>query len=76
MKDLGIAGQLSLECPMLSSRQLEGYVKDLSRSDPELAKGWGRIATPFVFRRQADDRHYRKIRVKPSLSDAKNLGSR
>ncbi len=53
MKVLGIARHFSLECPILSSRQLKGYVKDLRRSDPELAKGWGQIATPFVFKRQA-----------------------
>jgi DNA-damage-inducible protein D len=27
--------------------QPEGYVKDLRRRDPELAKGWGQIATPL-----------------------------
>jgi DNA-damage-inducible protein D len=25
----------------------EGYLKDLRRRDPELAKGWGQIATPL-----------------------------
>ena len=29
------------------SVQPEGYVKDLRRRDPELAKGWGQIATPL-----------------------------
>ena len=26
----------------------QGYVKDMRRRDPELAKGWGQIATPFL----------------------------
>ena len=29
------------------SVQPDGYVKDLRRRDPELAKGWGQIATPL-----------------------------
>jgi len=25
----------------------QGYIKDMRRRDPELAKGWGQIATPL-----------------------------
>ena len=32
---------------LTGSAQPEGYVKDLRRRDPELAKGWGQIATPL-----------------------------
>jgi DNA-damage-inducible protein D len=32
---------------LTDSTQPEGYVKDLRRRDPELAKGWGQIATPL-----------------------------
>ena len=32
---------------LTDSLQPEGYVKDLRRRDPELAKGWGQIATPL-----------------------------
>jgi hypothetical protein len=32
---------------LTDSVQPEGYVKDLRRRDPELAKGWGQIATPL-----------------------------
>ena len=38
---------------LTDSVQPEGYVKDLRRRDPELAKGWGQIATPLVLRRRA-----------------------
>lgn len=38
---------------LTDSVQPEGYVKDLRRRDPELAKGWGQIATPFGLRRRA-----------------------
>ena len=38
---------------LTDSVQPEGYVKDLRRRDPELAKGWGQIATPLALRRQA-----------------------
>lgn len=38
---------------LTDSVQPEGYVKDLRRRDPELAKGWGQIATPFGLRRWA-----------------------
>ncbi len=31
---------------LTNSVQPERYVKDLRRRDPELAKGWGQIATP------------------------------
>lgn len=33
---------------LTDSIQPEGYVKDMRRRDPELAKGWGQIATPLV----------------------------
>ena len=33
---------------LTDSVQPEGYVKDLRRRDPELAKGWGQIATPLA----------------------------
>lgn len=26
----------------------QGYIKDMRRRDPELAKGWGQIATPLL----------------------------
>ena len=32
---------------LTDSVQPDGYVKDLRRRDPELAKGWGQIATPL-----------------------------
>jgi DNA-damage-inducible protein D len=32
---------------LTDSVQPEGYIKDLRRRDPELAKGWGQIATPL-----------------------------
>lgn len=32
---------------LTDSVQPDGYVKDLRRRDPELAKGWGKIATPL-----------------------------
>lgn len=32
---------------LTDSAQPDGYVKDLRRRDPELAKGWGQIATPL-----------------------------
>ena len=32
---------------LTESVQPEGYMKDLRRRDPELAKGWGQIATPL-----------------------------
>lgn len=33
---------------LTDSVQPDGYVKDLRRRDPELAKGWGQIATPLL----------------------------
>ena len=33
---------------LTDSVQPDGYVKDMRRRDPELAKGWGQIATPLV----------------------------
>ena len=32
---------------LTDSNQPNGYVKDMRRRDPELAKGWGQIATPL-----------------------------
>ncbi len=32
---------------LTDSADSQGYVKDMRRRDPELAKGWGRIATPL-----------------------------
>ncbi|MEK7622017.1 MAG: Bro-N domain-containing protein [Patescibacteria group bacterium] len=32
---------------LTGSTQPEGYLKDMRRRDPELAKGWGQIATPL-----------------------------
>ncbi len=32
---------------LTDSIQPEGYIKDMRRRDPELAKGWGQIATPL-----------------------------
>jgi len=32
---------------LTESVQPSGYIKDLRRRDPELAKGWGQIATPL-----------------------------
>ena len=33
---------------LTDSADPQGYVKDMRRRDPELAKGWGQIATPLV----------------------------
>jgi len=33
---------------LTDSAQPDGYIKDMRRRDPELAKGWGQIATPLV----------------------------
>jgi hypothetical protein len=33
---------------LTDSFQPEGYLKDMRRRDPELAKGWGQIATPLA----------------------------
>jgi len=33
---------------LTDSVQPEGYIKDMRRRDPELAKGWGQIATPLA----------------------------
>ena len=32
------------------------YIKKMKKRDPELAKGWGQIVTPFPFRQQAVNR--------------------
>ena len=32
---------------LTDSTQPNGYIKDMRRRDPELAKGWGQIATPL-----------------------------
>lgn len=32
---------------LTNSIQPEGYIKDMRRRDPELARGWGQIATPL-----------------------------
>lgn len=32
---------------LTDSVQADGYIKDMRRRDPELAKGWGQIATPL-----------------------------
>ena len=31
---------------LTDSVQPEGYIKDMRRRDPDLAKGWGQFATP------------------------------
>ncbi|MEK6615998.1 MAG: Bro-N domain-containing protein, partial [Bacteroidota bacterium] len=33
---------------LTDSVQPDGYIKDMRRRDPELAKGWGQIATPLL----------------------------
>ena len=33
---------------LTDSAQPEGYIKDMRRREPELAKGWGQIATPLL----------------------------
>ncbi len=33
---------------LTDSIQARGYLKDMKRRDPELAKGWGQIATPLL----------------------------
>lgn len=33
---------------LTDSIQAQGYLKDMKRRDPELAKGWGQIATPLL----------------------------
>jgi hypothetical protein len=40
-----------------------GYIKDMRRRDPEIAKGWGQIATPFSFATLAA----RKTSIAPAL---------
>jgi prophage antirepressor-like protein len=32
---------------LTDSIQPDGYIKDMRRRDPEIAKGWGQIATPL-----------------------------
>jgi len=32
---------------LTNSVQPDGYIKDMRRREPELAKGWGQIATPL-----------------------------
>ena len=39
---------------LTDSAQPDGYLKDMRRRDPELAKGWGQIATPFLFPRREE----------------------
>ena len=36
------------------------YIKKMKKRDPELAKGWGQIVTPFPFRQQAVNRGLRQ----------------
>ena len=38
---------------LTDSADPQGYVKDMRRRDPELAKGWGQIATPLSIAIQA-----------------------
>ncbi len=33
---------------LTDSVQPDGYLKDMRRRDPEIAKGWGQIATPLL----------------------------
>jgi prophage antirepressor-like protein len=33
---------------LTDSRDVQGYIKDMRRRDPELSTGWGQIATPLV----------------------------
>ena len=33
---------------LTDSADPQGYIKDMRRRDPELAKGWGQIATPLA----------------------------
>jgi DNA-damage-inducible protein D len=37
---------------LTDSAQPDGYIKDMRRRDPELAKGWGQIATPLLVETQ------------------------
>ncbi len=37
---------------LTDSTQPDGYLKDMRRRDPELAKGWGQIATPLLIETQ------------------------
>ena len=39
---------------LTDSAQPDGYIKDMRRRDPELAKGWGQIATPLAVKIKAD----------------------
>jgi len=32
---------------LTDSKDVQGYIKDMRRRDPELSKGWGQIATPL-----------------------------
>src|SRR5205085_5218259 len=35
---------------LTDSIQPDGYIKDMRRRDPELAKGWGQLATPLTIK--------------------------
>jgi DNA-damage-inducible protein D len=38
---------ISVVTALTDSADPSGYIKDMRRRDPELAKGWGQIATPL-----------------------------
>jgi prophage antirepressor-like protein len=42
---------------LTDSVQPEGYIKDMRRRDPELAKGWGQIATPLLIETAGGKQH-------------------
>ena len=33
---------------LTESKDVQGYIKDIRRRDPELFTGWGQIATPLI----------------------------
>jgi DNA-damage-inducible protein D len=39
---------------LTDSTDPQGYLKDMRRRDPEIAKGWGQIATPLPFPLQVE----------------------
>ena len=39
---------LDVVAALTDSLQPDGYIKDMRRRDPELSKGWGQIAPPFL----------------------------
>jgi len=49
------------------------YIKDIRRRDPEIEKGWGRIATPFPFPQAEDHKTFALWRKFESRSKKPNF---